>query len=714
MQSIHTHTHTCPYSQASTYPRSLLELLVDIIGASLIYLLVTNPLSNIQAAVKGLLTLIGSPAGAPQNLEVCRLLNETICGPSITNSRDGSPFTIVVYNPLSMARDSIPIRIPVIVASSSKGSGRGRGGGGFRVTALESNAGLFSSIVPATAIASSLQEMQHQKESAQWELLFQTSIPAFSAQAFTVQQVAADSKEDHLDMSSAAAAAPSRSKPLGDTQISRRYGHKSAKQHSSKHHVRTRAPTQQHAHTNNGHASGGLTEIENEFVTVAFDGVTGRMVWMRNKEDGITIEVDQNLHWYESAQAGDGVKLCGEGQQKSGAYIFRPNHTSPDGQSAKCVSGNCQAVIHVLKSPLVSEVQQVFSNWATQTVRLYTGAKSVEIEWTVGPVPVEDGVGKEIISRFNTNVTSNGYFLTDSNGRDMLSRRRCVTKEGTIDTTCRPSVPRYNVTEPIAGNFFPINTAISIKDETTSFGVAVDRAQAGASLLDGQIELMVHRRLLCDDNRGVAEPLNETQSISPYDWIDGKGETHHEPYRIGKGLVVRGKHYLFLSPPASAARAYRTLQDHIYYEPVTVVGDAFTPEPKHTRRAQVGDKEGGDEGRMGKGLCKSGAVNLPENVMILTVEKQPPTAPAKKSTPSKKFAGGPVVLLRVAHRFGVGEDSELSSPAVVALADLFCAAHVAVPTSVEELSLSGNQPVADMLGRKRKWRREKRVRIANM
>ena len=46
--------------------------------------------------------------------------------------------------------------------------------------------------------------------------------------------------------------------------------------------------------------------------------------------------------------------------------------------------------------------------------------------------------------------------------------------------------------------------------------VLTDRSQGGASINDGQIELMVHRRTLNDDNLGVGEPLNETG-------INGKG-----------------------------------------------------------------------------------------------------------------------------------------------------------------------------------------------
>lgn len=54
----------------------------------------------------------------------------------------------------------------------------------------------------------------------------------------------------------------------------------------------------------------------------------------------------------------------------------------------------------------------------------------------------------------------------------------------------------------------------------------VDRAEGGSSLKDGQIELMLHRRLLNDDAFGVGEALNEKA--------------------YGRGLIARGKHWIML------------------------------------------------------------------------------------------------------------------------------------------------------------------------
>ena len=62
--------------------------------------------------------------------------------------------------------------------------------------------------------------------------------------------------------------------------------------------------------------------------------------------------------------------------------------------------------------------------------------------------------------------------------------------------------------------------------------VLLDRAQGGASLASGQVEVMLHRRTLFDDQRGVGEPLNETmQGLMNCPSV---------------GLVARGRHWLSL------------------------------------------------------------------------------------------------------------------------------------------------------------------------
>jgi alpha-mannosidase len=47
---------------------------------------------------------------------------------------------------------------------------------------------------------------------------------------------------------------------------------------------------------------------------------------------------------------------------------------------------------------------------------LTDGMDYVEVEYVVGSVPVDDGIGKEVKSKYLTTIKSQGFFYTDSNG----------------------------------------------------------------------------------------------------------------------------------------------------------------------------------------------------------------------------------------------------------------------------------------------------------
>lgn len=92
-----------------------------------------------------------------------------------------------------------------------------------------------------------------------------------------------------------------------------------------------------------------------------------------------------------------------------------------------------------------TQIYQTYNNYISQTIRLYQNLNYFSTEWQVGPIDVNDNVGKEIVVKFQTDIQSNSRFYTDSNGREILERIRDY----------RPTW-NFNQTEPVSGNFLII------------------------------------------------------------------------------------------------------------------------------------------------------------------------------------------------------------------------------------------------------------------
>lgn len=313
-------------------------------------------------------------------------------------------------------------------------------------------------------------------------------------------------------------------------------------------------------------------------------------------KDNQAISFTNGFYYYEGAN--DDIR-------NSGAYIFRPRNE----EANKVESENVESTLYLDdKYNLVQEVHQKFKeSYIDQVIKLDPENEFVEFEFVVGPIPVDDMIGKEIVARYSTDLNSKGIFYTDSNGRQLQQRQ----------WNYRPTWD-YQVNEPISGNYYPVNSRILINDKKQNLQMTIltDRSQGGSltNKHNGSIDLMVHRRLLYDDGFGVNEAL-------------------YEPGYDGNGLIIRGRHRLLVNKINESAKKHRPLAQQMFMEPII----SFT---------NVEDKT----------IDHYSAINeLPPNVHLLTLEQWN----------ENKF------LLRLEHFYQNNEDATLSKPVKVSLKNLF-------------------------------------------
>ncbi|KAB2633099.1 lysosomal alpha-mannosidase-like [Pyrus ussuriensis x Pyrus communis] len=349
-------------------------------------------------------------------------------------------------------------------------------------------------------------------------------------------------------------------------------------------------------------------EVGRGNLRLIYSGNDGQLTKYMNSRSLVKKRIKQSFSYY----AGDNgyVDL-----QAEGAYVFRPNGSYPIKSGGK-------------------------------VTRVYKEKEHAEIEFIIGPIPIDDGVGKDIVSKITTGMKTNKRFYTDSNGRDFIERIRDYRKDWDLE-----------VNQPVAGNYYPINLGIYTKDNNTELSVLVDRSVGGSSIVDGQLELMLHRRLLSDDDKGIFEALNETVCIQD----------------DCEGLIIIGKYYLRLDPLGEGAKWRRSFGQEIY-SPFLL---AFTEQDEDSwTSSHVTTFSGMDP-----------SYTLPDNVAIITLQE---------------LEDGKL-LFRLAHLYEIDEDKDLSVMASVELKKVFADKKI---RKVTEMSLSANQERAEMEKKRLVWKAE--------
>uniref|UniRef100_A0A8C8MMT0 Alpha-mannosidase n=1 Tax=Oncorhynchus tshawytscha TaxID=74940 RepID=A0A8C8MMT0_ONCTS len=210
--------------------------------------------------------------------------------------------------------------------------------------------------------------------------------------------------------------------------------------------------------------------IHNPHIQIWSSPTTGLMERLKLKENGSEHQIKVEFAWYGTTSNRD----------KSGAYLFLP-----DGE-AKMYSPARSPVIRVTKGSVFSEITTSFDH-VTHTLRLYNvqGVEGQAVE-ICNLVDIRREFNHEIAMRLASDVDSKDRFFTDLNGFQIQPRRTMAKL-------------------PLQANFYPMTSMAYIQDPGTRLTLLTAQSLGSASLVSGQLEVIMDRRLNQDDNRGLGQ-----------------------------------------------------------------------------------------------------------------------------------------------------------------------------------------------------------------
>ncbi|CAB3384154.1 Hypothetical predicted protein [Cloeon dipterum] len=241
----------------------------------------------------------------------------------------------------------------------------------------------------------------------------------------------------------------------------------------------------------------GDIQLENHKLKLLFDGRTGFLRAITKKGTGRTTQCAIQFAAYPSAQF------------HSGAYLFMPDPNSREPEK-EVLQDDSQEIV-IMSGPISSEVVVRYGKLLTIVVRVFhaTGplSEGISIDTLVDFDSPPKNRETELFMRLVTDI-SNGQgpdgsvpeFYTDLNGFQMQKRVK-VERIG------------------IEGNYFPVTSMTYIQDGGRRLSLLMGHSMGAASWQPGWLEVMLERRTLYDDSRGMGEGVVDNKRTTTRLWL---------------------------------------------------------------------------------------------------------------------------------------------------------------------------------------------------
>lgn len=259
----------------------------------------------------------------------------------------------------------------------------------------------------------------------------------------------------------------------------------------------------------------GDIQVENSKMRLLFDGDTGFLRSMTKKNWGKPIQLGIKFGAYKSAQF------------HSGAYLFRPESNDPRNAEKDVFESYKEKKIMITTGPIASDVTVIHGAFLAHTVRIFKTQTHLDtalfIENDIDFESPPKNRETEMFMRLITSIENGDdpEFYSDLNGFQWQPRKK-VQEIG------------------IEGNYFPITTSAFIQDSQMRLTLMTTHAQGAASLEPGQLEVMLDRRTLYDDYRGMGEGIVDSRLTRHQFWLTmeffdndvGEKRSTHKAYHV--------------------------------------------------------------------------------------------------------------------------------------------------------------------------------------